>query len=60
MIALDAGVVVEIVNVAVPRVRILLGATESDTETLEGVGVAEGVGAGVGVGVPAELSAVYR
>jgi hypothetical protein len=58
--AVDAGLAVEMVNVAVPPVRMLPGATESDTETLPGVGVAvaEGVGVGVGVGVPPELNAV--
>ena len=44
------------VNVAVPPLRMLPGAADTDAERLEGVGVAEAVG--VGVGVPRELKAV--
>jgi len=58
MRAVDVGLAVEIVNVAAPPVRMLLGATESDTDTLEGAGVAVGVAVGVGVGAPTELNAV--
>ena len=56
--AVDAATGIEMVNVAVPRVRMLLGVTESDTETLEGVGVVVGVAVGVGVGFTPELNAV--
>lgn len=58
MRVVDTGLAVEIVNVAAPPVRMLLGATERDTDTLEGVGVGVPDGVGVGVGVPPELNAV--
>ena len=47
------GVDVEMVNVAAPPERMLLGETEIDTNTVEGVGVGvtDGVGVGVGIGL---------
>ena len=51
MTELVAGVEAVMVKTAVPWVRMLVGATESDTERPEGVGVGVGVTVGVGVGV---------
>ena len=59
MTAVDAALDNEMVNVAVPPVLMLPGATDSDTEVFEGgVGVAVGVGVGVGMDVPPDLNAV--
>jgi hypothetical protein len=51
VIEVFAGVEVVTVKTAVPPLRMLLGATESDTARFEGVGVGVGVGVGLGVGV---------
>ena len=51
MIEPVAGVEAVTVKTAVPPVRILVGATDSDIERPEGVGVGVGVNVGVGVGV---------
>jgi len=51
VIALVAGVEVVTVKTALPPLRMLVGATESDTDRLDGVGVGVGVAVGVGKGV---------
>src|SRR6202030_2676377 len=51
VIGLVAGVEVVTLKTALPPVRMLVGATESDTDRPEGVGVGVGVTVGVGVAV---------